>query len=91
VRKEIDNELRNGSGIPKAESRNLGLRPGCRIAALFNTALAWARDAYAPLNGINEVAYRQPWIAHCLADVFLFAGWIPLHEDQAAEKIDPSG
>jgi hypothetical protein len=61
------------------------------IAALFNTALAWARDAYAPLNSLMKALTGNSWTAHCLADLVLFAGLGFLFtKTRAAEKIDPS-
>ncbi len=44
------------------------------ITILFSTALAWAKDAYKPLNSfMNAVAWHN-WITHGLVDVFLFIG-----------------
>ena|SRR5579872_5605095 len=44
------------------------------ITVLFSTALAWAKDAYAPLNSfMNSLAWHN-WIAHGFADVILFFG-----------------
>ena len=39
---------------PKLKAATSGFVLAAAIAALFNTALAWARDAYAPLNGIMK-------------------------------------
>jgi len=61
------------------------------ITALFNTALAWARDAYAPLNGIMKSLTGNSWTAHCLADLVLFGGLgLIFTKTRAAEKIDAS-
>lgn len=44
------------------------------ITILFSTVLAWAKDAYKPLNNyINVVAWHN-WITHGLADLLLFIG-----------------
>jgi hypothetical protein len=76
---------------PKLKAATSGFVLAAAIAALFNTALAWARDAYAPLNGIMKSLTGNPWIAHCLADVVLFAGLGFLFtKTRAAEKIDPN-
>lgn len=58
------------------------------IAVLFNTALAWARDAYAPLNSLMKSLTGNPWIAHGLADLFLFAALgILLTNTKAGERM----
>jgi hypothetical protein len=44
------------------------------LTALFSTALAWAKDAYVPLNSfLNSLAWNN-WITHGFADVILFFG-----------------
>ncbi len=44
------------------------------ITIFFSTALAWAKDAYKPLNSLmNEVTWHN-WITHGLADLILFFG-----------------
>jgi hypothetical protein len=58
-------------------------------AVLFNTALAWGRDAYAPLNAIMKSVTGNPWIAHGLADLLLFAGLgFIFTNTKAAERMD---
>jgi hypothetical protein len=42
------------------------------ITVLFSTALAWAKDAYAPLNSLMDSLARHNWITHGFADVILF-------------------
>ena len=44
------------------------------IACLFNTALAWAKDAYAPLNKFMASLTGHHWITHGLADLVVFIG-----------------
>jgi hypothetical protein len=76
---------------PKLTAATSGFVLAAAIAALFNTALAWARDAYAPLNGIMKSLTGNSWTAHCLADLVLFAGLGFLFmKTRAAEKIDPN-
>jgi hypothetical protein len=59
------------------------------VSVLFNTGLAWARDAYAPLNGIMKSLTGNPWIAHGLADLVLFAGLgFVFTNTRAAERTD---
>jgi len=77
--------------LPKLTAVSSGFVLAAAITALFNTALAWARDAYAPLKGILKSLTGNPWIAHCLADLVLFAGLgFVFAKTRAAEKIDPS-
>ncbi len=42
------------------------------IAILFNTLLAWIKDAYDPLNSAMASLTGHHWITHGLADVVLF-------------------
>lgn len=42
------------------------------IACLFNTALAWAKDAYSPLNKFMASLTGHHWITHGLADLIVF-------------------
>lgn len=40
----------------------------------FNTALAWAKDAYAPLNAFLASIAGHHWTTHGLLDLLLFVG-----------------
>jgi hypothetical protein len=61
------------------------------VTVLFNTGLAWVRDAYAPLNDVMKSLTGNPWIAHGVADLVLFAGLGFLFTStRAAERIDPN-
>lgn len=76
---------------PKLTAATSGFVLAATIAVLFNTALAWVRDAYAPLNGFMKSLTGNPWIAHGLADLVLFAGLgFLLTRTRAAERIDPN-
>lgn len=44
------------------------------ITILFSTVLAWAKDAYKPLNNYMNVVAWHNWITHGLADLLLFIG-----------------
>jgi hypothetical protein len=46
------------------------------ITVLFNTALAWAKDAYAPLNTFLQSLTGHHWTTHGLADLLLFLGLV---------------
>ncbi|HEY1183156.1 MAG TPA: hypothetical protein VGE89_03160 [Bryobacteraceae bacterium] len=74
---------------PKLTAATSGFVLAAAIAALFNTALALVRDAYAPLNGVMKSLTGNSWTAHCLADLVLFAGLgLIFTKTRAAEKID---
>jgi uncharacterized membrane protein SirB2 len=51
-------------------SAGFGLAAGVTI--LFSTELAWAKDAYKPLNSFMDSLAWHNWITHGLADVILF-------------------
>jgi hypothetical protein len=61
------------------------------ITVLFSTALAWAKDAYHPLNSfMNAVAWHN-WITHGLADLVLFIGLgLILSRTNWVERIAPN-
>ena len=44
------------------------------ITALFNTALAWAKDTYKPLTNLMDAIAGHNWTTQALADVMLFVG-----------------
>ena len=61
------------------------------ITVLFNTALAWARDAFAPLNHFMASLSGNPWTTHGLADLVVFAGLgFLITNTRVAEKTDPN-
>jgi hypothetical protein len=59
-------------------------------ACIFNTLLAWAKDAYAPLNKLMGSLTGHHWITHGLADCILFfgLGWI-LSKGSFADTVSP--
>ena len=60
------------------------------IACLFNTALAWAKDAYAPLNKFMASLTGHHWITHGLADCIVFVGLgLIFMNTPVANKINP--
>jgi hypothetical protein len=60
------------------------------IACLFNTALAWAKDAYAPLNKFMASLTGHHWITHGLADCIVFVGLgLIFMNTSVADKIKP--
>ncbi len=60
------------------------------IACVFNTALAWAKDAYPALNKFMGSLTGHHWITHGLADcvVFVCLGLIFM-KTSVADKINP--
>jgi hypothetical protein len=59
------------------------------IACLFNTALAWAKDAYAPLNKFMASLTGHHWITHGLADCIVFVGLGLIFMNTSAVYIKP--
>ena len=61
------------------------------IAILFNTVLAWVKDAYDPLNRFMASLTGHHWTTHGLADLVLFAalGVIFLNTG-VADRISPN-
>jgi len=61
------------------------------IACVFNTALAWAKDAYAPLNKFMASLTGHHWTTHGLADCIVFIGLgLIFMNTSVAEKINPN-
>lgn len=60
------------------------------IACLFNTALAWAKDAYAPLNKFMASLTGHHWVTHGLADCVVFLGLgLLIMNTPVANRINP--
>jgi hypothetical protein len=61
------------------------------VTVIFNTLLAWAKDAYDPLNTAMAHLTGHHWITHGLADVIVFfaLGGIFLSTG-FAERISPN-
>jgi thiosulfate reductase cytochrome b subunit len=58
------------------------------IAVLFNTGLACAKDAYAPLNNFMKSLSGSSWTTHGAVDLVLFFGLgFIFMKTGAAEKI----
>ena len=62
------------------------------ITVVFNTLLAWVKDAYDPLNTFMAHLMGHHWITHGVTDIVLFGvlGLILMNTD-LAEKISPNG
>jgi hypothetical protein len=60
------------------------------ITVLFNTALAWAKESYHPLNKAMAAITGHHWTTHALADLIVFFGLgLIFFGSRAAEKIEP--
>ena len=44
------------------------------VAIVFNTLLAWAKDAWEPLNDFLKSIAGHHWTTHGLADLVVFVG-----------------
>ena len=72
-------------------STTSGFALSAAITILFNTALAWAKDAYPPLNTFMKSLTGHHWTTHGLADLFLFIGLgLIFSKSGIAEKINPA-
>jgi hypothetical protein len=61
------------------------------VTVVFNTALAWGKDAYEPLTTFMKSVSGHHWTTHGLADVILFIGLgLIFLKTDVAEKINPS-
>lgn len=62
------------AGTDRLGRSSAGFAIAAAITVLFNTALAWAKDASRPLLVfMNGIAWHN-WITQGLADVILFVG-----------------
>jgi hypothetical protein len=84
-------DSRIGSLPLKLTAATSGFVLAAAITALFNTALAWTKDAYAPLKVFMKSLTGHDWTTHGLVDLLLFVGlgFIFMHT-KVAEKIDPN-
>jgi hypothetical protein len=81
----MSSTVQRGVGIDAAASEGTGARIGmldgaaaafgvsAAIAIVFNTVLAWIKDAYDPLNSFMAALTGHHWITHGLADIAVFA------------------
>ena len=61
------------------------------VTVLFNTALAWAKDSYAPLNNFMKSLTGHHWTTHGLADIAVFVALgIIFEKSHVAEKMEPN-
>ena len=79
-----------GSATPKLSAATSGFVLAAAITVLFNTALAWLKDAYAPLNSFMKSLTGHHWTTHGLVDLILFVGLgFIFMNTRIAEKVNP--
>ena len=80
-----------GSESGKLTAATSGFVLAAAITVLFNTGLAWAKDAYPPLNDFMKSLSGHHWTTHGLADlvVFLGLGFIFMNT-RVAQEINPN-
>ena len=76
---------------PKLGRASAAFALAAAVACIFNTALAWARDASTPLNKFMASLTGHQWITHGLADCIVFVGLgLIFMKTSAANRIDPN-
>jgi hypothetical protein len=74
----------------KLSAATSGFVLAAAITVLFSTALAWAKDASAPLKEVMNSLTGHDWTTQALIDLVLFAGLgVIFTRVGAAEKIAP--
>lgn len=69
----------------------VGFALSAALTVLFNTGLAWAKDAYPPLNGFMKSLSGHHWTTHGLADLAVFVGLgLIFTKTQVGQKMDPN-
>lgn len=60
------------------------------ITVVFNTALAWVKDSYEPLNAFMKSLMGHHWTTHGVADVVLFiALGLIFMNSGTGQRVDP--
>jgi uncharacterized membrane protein SirB2 len=76
---------------PKLTAATSGFVLAAAITVLFNTALACAKDAYAPLKHFMKSISGHDWTTQGLVDLLLFVGLgFIFMNSRVAERIDPN-
>ena len=80
----------NGREPPQLTAATSSFVLAAAVTVLFSTALAWAKDVYAPLKDTMKVLTGQDWTTHGLLDLLLFIGLGCIFmRTKASEKIPP--
>ena len=81
----------NPAQSPKLTASTSGFVLAAAITVLFNTGLAWAKDAYPALNTFMGSIGGHHWTTHGLADLVLFIGLgLIFTNAKVGEKMDPN-
>ena len=84
----------NSSSSPERETLSpatSGFVLSAAITVLFNTGLAWVKDAYPPLNSLMKSVGGHHWTTHGAVDLGLFVGLgLALTRTKMTEKMDPN-
>jgi hypothetical protein len=76
---------------PRLTAGTSGFVLAAAIAVLFNTGLAWAKDAYVPLKNFMKSLTGHDWTTQGLIDLLLFVGLgFIFMNTRVAEKVDPN-
>ena len=79
------------SGSPILAPATSGFVLSAAITVVFNTALAWAKDAYPALNDFMRRIGGHHWTTHGVVDLLVFIGLGFLFtKTRAAEMIAPN-
>ena len=72
-------------------SATMGFSLAAALTILLNTALAWAKDSYAPLNSFMKALTGHHWTTHGLVDLVVFFGLgLVFLKSPWIEKINPA-
>jgi hypothetical protein len=75
---------------PKLAPATSGFVLAAAITVLFNTALACAKDAYAPLKAAMKSLAGHDWTAQGSIDLALFLGLgLIFMQTRVAERVEP--
>ena len=75
---------------PRIGRTSAGFALSAAIACIFNTVLAWLKDAYAPLNNLMKSLTGHHWITHGVADLVVFVGLgLIFSKSSGVSKIGP--
>jgi hypothetical protein len=58
---------------PRLSAATSGFVLAAAATVVFNTALAWVKDGYKPVNDLLTTVSGHHWTTHGLADVVVFA------------------
>jgi hypothetical protein len=80
-----------GPESPQLSAATAGFVLAAAITVLFNTALALAKDASAPLTNFMTSLAGHHWTTHGLADLVVFAGLgFNFANSKAVGRMDPN-